>query len=82
MGPFTLQVLAVRQGVPPDTDTPRDWCNAQQTSTARLDPEQPQEVGRAGQQGHHYHRPGFCGCPLPAEGRVKMEKSPRMSQAA
>lgn len=82
MGPFTLQVLAVRQGVPPDTDTPRDWCNAQQTSTAQLDPEQPQEVGRAGQQGHHYHRPGSCGCPLPAEGRVKTEKSPRMSQAA
>lgn len=82
MGPFTLQVLAARQRVPPDTDSPWDWCSVQQTSTARLDPEQPQKVGRAGQQGHHYHRPGSCGRPLPAAGRVTTEKSPGMSQAA
>lgn len=82
MGPFTLQVLAARQRIPPDTDTPRDWCNAQQTSTARPDPEQPQKVRRAGHQGHHYHRPGSCGLPLPAVGRVTTEKSPGMSQAA
>lgn len=82
MGPFTLQVLAERQWVPPDADTPRDRCNAQQTSTARLDPEQPQKVGRAGHQGHHYHRPGSRGRPLPAVGRVTTEKSPGMSQAA
>lgn len=82
MGPFTLQVLAARQWVPPDTDTPRDWCNAQQTSTARLDPEQPQKVGRTGHQGHHYHRLGSCGRPLPAVGRVTKEKSPGVLQAA
>lgn len=75
-------MLAARQRAPPDTDTPRDWCSAQQTSTARLDPEQPQKVGRTGQQGHHYYRPGSCGRPLPAVGRVTTEKSPGMLQAA
>lgn len=58
VGPFTLQVLSVKRRLPPNTDTPRDQYDAEQTSAAQLDPEQPQAVGRAGQQGYHCGTPG------------------------
>lgn len=35
------EVLAAKRGFPPDTDAPRDGCNAEQTSAAPLDPGQP-----------------------------------------
>lgn len=82
LGPFTFQVLAARQRVPPDTDALEDWRNAQQTSIARLDPEQPQKACRAGHQGCHCHTPGSCGRPLPAALRMTTQKSPGVSQVA
>lgn len=80
VGPFTPQVLAAKGRFSPDTDAPRERRDAEQTSAARLDPEQPKAAGRAGWRGHWCSRPGprsqgLCVLSL-LRGRWQRKKSP------